>query len=654
MIVKQIKASSFRATAQYLLHDKGAATSERVAWTALEGCYNSDPHRVAAEMRETAAQARELKRAAGLDASGRPVKNPALHVALSWAKDEAPDQAQMLAAAQAAMKQLGLVSHQAMIVAHRDEPQPHVHILANRIDRETGRANRLAHSQRKLSAWALRYEQAQGQIRCQQRAENQRKREAGDKPRYGDAVITQAWQGSDSGKTFQQALAEQGCTLAMGRKRVVVVDREGKAVNPVRELKEVKSAAFMARLSDLDLSRLPDAEAVRRQRQAGEARGDEGRTVGEKKAGTARADTETPNRQTPEPEAPERETPDRESRDGGTPAARYTGWEKPAPGFDRDRYHADWQAKIDQAGIDKAVTTEARERFGKAAGEEDTRAPANDNARLADLERRQLDERRTLEQSQDVRRLAHEEQLSAQYSCLEERERLEALEGKRWQWTGDRERMDALRRTIENAGQRAGEARSLLSRTFAREREQLEARHGEERRQLTQGPAHEKAGLEQQAPIPENANSRRAELQSRHLEQQGQLNRVHAQRRLRQSEALGQYYDTALLREELEHLEAKRSQREQDRERQEELRLSIENAEQRAAEARAGLDQVCAGEHTQLEQRQQREREALERQLGGQEAAPETGHSAEAERRREAAQRSPAPAPAPPGRTRRR
>ena len=44
----------------------------------------------------------------------------------------------------------------------------------------------------------------------------------------------------------------------------MVVDKWGKAINPVRHLPDVRAAAFKARLADLDLASLPTAAAVQK------------------------------------------------------------------------------------------------------------------------------------------------------------------------------------------------------------------------------------------------------------------------------------------------------------------------------------------------------------------------------------------------------
>ena len=56
-------------------------------------------------------------------------------------------------AAQESLKALGMERHQALIVSHRDG-QPHVHVIANRVDPESGQAAGLSRSKLRLSQWA--------------------------------------------------------------------------------------------------------------------------------------------------------------------------------------------------------------------------------------------------------------------------------------------------------------------------------------------------------------------------------------------------------------------------------------------------------------------------------------------------------------------
>ena len=122
----------------------------------------------------------ELKRLAGGAATGRKLEKPVCHYSLSWAKDEKPNRQEMRRAAQESLKALGMERHQALVVSHRDG-QPHVHVIANRVDPESGKAAGLSRSKLRLSKWAEGYEREQGKIRCPARERNNRRREAGER-----------------------------------------------------------------------------------------------------------------------------------------------------------------------------------------------------------------------------------------------------------------------------------------------------------------------------------------------------------------------------------------------------------------------------------------------------------------------------------------
>ena len=102
----------------------------------------------------------ELKHLAGRAATGRKLEKPVCHYSLSWAKDERPDRQEMKRAAAESLKALGLERHQTLIVSHRDG-QSHVHVIANRVDPESGKAAGLSRSKLRLSKWAEDYEREQ-------------------------------------------------------------------------------------------------------------------------------------------------------------------------------------------------------------------------------------------------------------------------------------------------------------------------------------------------------------------------------------------------------------------------------------------------------------------------------------------------------------
>lgn len=169
MIVKFARPGcSFKGVVQYLMHDAGHALSaERVAWTHTLGLAHDDPLEAMAEMRSTAANADALKAAHGI--GGRKVAQPVRHLSLNWHPREEPDQGAMIGAAKQFLKHMGWQDHQTILVAHTDKAYRHVHLVVNAIHPETGRKLDDSFERRRAQAWALAYEQEQGEIFCKER-----------------------------------------------------------------------------------------------------------------------------------------------------------------------------------------------------------------------------------------------------------------------------------------------------------------------------------------------------------------------------------------------------------------------------------------------------------------------------------------------------
>ena len=187
--------------ADYCLHDQRVQgephpeSAERVEWTETRNVATNQGDRAARIMAATAEAGPDLKRLAGRAATGRKLEKPVCHYSLSWAKDERPDRQEMKRAAAESLKALGLERHQTLIVSHRDG-QPHVHVIANRVDPESGKAAGLSRSKLHLSKWAEDYERVQGKIRCPSRVRNNARRGKGNGFRIG----SRARQGGTGGR----------------------------------------------------------------------------------------------------------------------------------------------------------------------------------------------------------------------------------------------------------------------------------------------------------------------------------------------------------------------------------------------------------------------------------------------------------------------
>ena len=190
---------SFAGVAAYCLHDapepddRRPRTSERVGWADTRNLATFRPERAARLMAATAKAAPDLKRLAGGSPGGRKLARPVLHYSLSWARDETPDKREMSRAVDGSMEALGLEGHEALIVAHDDTRHPHVHVIANRVDPETGKAATLGRSKLRLSRWAEGYEREQGRIRCERRVRNNERRRAGEEVARGPSDRPRHW-----------------------------------------------------------------------------------------------------------------------------------------------------------------------------------------------------------------------------------------------------------------------------------------------------------------------------------------------------------------------------------------------------------------------------------------------------------------------------
>ena len=77
-------------------------------WTETRNLATEQGDRAARIMAATAEASPELKRLAGAAATGRKLEKPVCHYSLNWAKEEKPDRQEMLRAAEASLKALGL------------------------------------------------------------------------------------------------------------------------------------------------------------------------------------------------------------------------------------------------------------------------------------------------------------------------------------------------------------------------------------------------------------------------------------------------------------------------------------------------------------------------------------------------------------------
>ena len=127
MIGKTHSGAGFGGLTHYLLTGKkDDPRPDRVLWTSTRELALEDPREAAVLMRATAA----------LGQTDKPVQ----HLSISLAPGEHLTRDQWEQVIDTTMRDLGLEGHQALIVAHQDTAQEHIHLMVNRVHPETYRA----------------------------------------------------------------------------------------------------------------------------------------------------------------------------------------------------------------------------------------------------------------------------------------------------------------------------------------------------------------------------------------------------------------------------------------------------------------------------------------------------------------------------------
>ncbi|MEH6575654.1 MAG: relaxase/mobilization nuclease domain-containing protein [Amphritea sp.] len=173
---------------------------------------------------------------------------------------------------------LGLDSQPRAVVFHEKHGRLHSHVAWSRIDINTMKAVHIAHDRQKLRRVSRDFanahdlqlpeglQQDKGLSRFNDNSQGMNLAEKQQEERSGltktdrVAAITVAYQRSDSGQAFFQALEEAGFYLARGDKRgYVVVDRAGEIHSLTRQVRGAKAKEIRARLADYPAEKLPDA-----------------------------------------------------------------------------------------------------------------------------------------------------------------------------------------------------------------------------------------------------------------------------------------------------------------------------------------------------------------------------------------------------------
>jgi hypothetical protein len=360
------RGSSFKGAGAYYLHDKGKDTAERVAWTRTHNVPTKDPHRAIRCMITTATHAEQIKARNGTSRTGAKSQGkPVYAYSLAWHESDKPEREEMEAAAMSSLEKLGLKDHEAVIVAHRDQKHPHVHVIANLVHPTTGRTQAPKMDYNRLSTWAQAHDLEHGRNHCPLRSENNAKRQKDkaktaftkhkEKRHDRAAQIQTIAAKAKTGEAFRDALAAAGYTLAQGHKgRICIVDREGKSVNLTRQLKHEDGKGYRVKdtktkLEGVVLKDLPHVKAVqeRMAQQSAEERGD-----GESKA-AQRKEQQTESK--PKNRQGKRRTPKYDYKKRyGDKRGRKRADKAIEEGQDRDGYAMRQEGKMLDAAMDAA------------------------------------------------------------------------------------------------------------------------------------------------------------------------------------------------------------------------------------------------------------------------------------------------------------
>jgi AAA domain/Relaxase/Mobilisation nuclease domain len=100
---------------------------------------------------------------------GRKCEKDCFHATLAWAPEQEPTDDEMRDAGQSFLKALGMEKAHSVFIRHDDKGHPHLHIVASRIDPETGRTLSEENDFTNGQAWALKYERQHGIPQSQER-----------------------------------------------------------------------------------------------------------------------------------------------------------------------------------------------------------------------------------------------------------------------------------------------------------------------------------------------------------------------------------------------------------------------------------------------------------------------------------------------------
>ncbi len=213
-------------------------------------------------------------------------QNPLYHVSFRLEEGAALTPEQWRECADRLEKNLDLVGNPRALVMHEENGEKHLHVVWSRTNDQTGEYNYLHNDRYKCRDTGRELERVfdTRQLPYTRAAEHpnradheQAKRQERDIHDI-QAEIRAAWEQSDNGASFENALADAGYILAKGDKRdFVAVDRTGQEYTIGKRITGATAAQCRAKCADLDRDFLPTVEEARGYQQEQQQQHDQAR-----------------------------------------------------------------------------------------------------------------------------------------------------------------------------------------------------------------------------------------------------------------------------------------------------------------------------------------------------------------------------------------
>ena len=224
-----------------------------------------------------AANIKDAFRNVQIMAEGTKCTQPFFHVQVRNREGETLTRQQWEHAANRIEDMLGLTNQPRAIAFHTNEKtgHEHMHIAWSRIDENTLTAKPLPFFKDRLKKISRELElhfglepvtsERRGTIKyAPTRAQEEQARRLGLDVHEIRNGIRECWDRSDSGRSFEVALADKGLRLAQGERRdFIVIDREGGMHALGKRILGVSAAQIRERMSDLSRDHLPTVEQAR-------------------------------------------------------------------------------------------------------------------------------------------------------------------------------------------------------------------------------------------------------------------------------------------------------------------------------------------------------------------------------------------------------